>query len=60
LFQAGTVTAVGNLGELYRYQSDDDRAMEFYEKSLVMSREYGLKGDWNFAYIPGHDGTTPK
>jgi tetratricopeptide (TPR) repeat protein len=44
-FKQGTVVALSNLGDLHRYQGDDDQAMCFYEKSLMMSREYGYTWD---------------
>jgi tetratricopeptide (TPR) repeat protein len=47
-FAAGTAVALANLGELYRYQHDDKQAEQFYEKSLSLCREYGLKTDASF------------
>jgi len=47
-FKEGTAVALTNLGDLYRYQHDDEQAKRYYEKSLSLCREYGLNMDASY------------
>ncbi len=42
-FKGGTIIALNNLGYLYHHQHKDDQAEAYYEKSLSLSQEFGLK-----------------
>jgi predicted ATPase len=42
-FKGGTIIALNNLGYLYHHQHQDDQAEAYYEKSLSLSQEFGLK-----------------
>ncbi len=46
-FNQGTAIALQNLGNLHRYQCNYDKAMQFYEKSLLLCRDYG--GSWDLS-----------
>ena len=45
----GIVIALGSLGDLHRLQHDYIQARQYYEKSLEISRTYGMQEDWGLS-----------